>query len=247
MALIICPECNKEVSEKAKICPHCGYPIAADQTINSCQEVTIVEEDLSNQIIINCPETFPSDLRIGQQITNWKFDAALKGIYSQSENTITSIPSGNVQVILHSHGVRIWGGLNTFDIHNSQIISIEKTSSAEIIKTNKSVIGRAVVGNLIMGPLGAIVGGMSGLSTKDKLQVIQYLIINFWDVNTRTPQSILIQCDDSQPISAFINRQQLENNLNTNENRTAEEEHTPIWAIICIIISIRSVIIIIAS
>lgn len=25
MALINCPECNKEISDKAKVCPHCGY------------------------------------------------------------------------------------------------------------------------------------------------------------------------------------------------------------------------------
>lgn len=27
MALIKCPECNKEISNKSKICVHCGYPI----------------------------------------------------------------------------------------------------------------------------------------------------------------------------------------------------------------------------
>ncbi len=27
MALINCPECNKEISDKAISCPHCGYPI----------------------------------------------------------------------------------------------------------------------------------------------------------------------------------------------------------------------------
>ena len=28
MALIHCPECNKEVSDRAEICVHCGYPIS---------------------------------------------------------------------------------------------------------------------------------------------------------------------------------------------------------------------------
>ena len=28
MALIICPECGKEISDQAKVCIHCGYPIA---------------------------------------------------------------------------------------------------------------------------------------------------------------------------------------------------------------------------
>ena len=30
MALITCPECNGQVSDKADVCPHCGYPIAAN-------------------------------------------------------------------------------------------------------------------------------------------------------------------------------------------------------------------------
>lgn len=29
MALISCPECRREVSDKAPACPGCGYPIAA--------------------------------------------------------------------------------------------------------------------------------------------------------------------------------------------------------------------------
>lgn len=30
MALITCPECNGQVSDKAATCPHCGYPVAAN-------------------------------------------------------------------------------------------------------------------------------------------------------------------------------------------------------------------------
>ena len=29
MALMKCPECAREVSDKASVCPQCGYPIAA--------------------------------------------------------------------------------------------------------------------------------------------------------------------------------------------------------------------------
>jgi DNA-directed RNA polymerase subunit RPC12/RpoP len=29
MALILCPECGKEISDKASACPHCGHPIVA--------------------------------------------------------------------------------------------------------------------------------------------------------------------------------------------------------------------------
>lgn len=30
MALINCPECEKEISDKVKNCPHCGYPLTDD-------------------------------------------------------------------------------------------------------------------------------------------------------------------------------------------------------------------------
>lgn len=35
MALIKCPECDKEVSDKASSCPNCGYPINNTISINN--------------------------------------------------------------------------------------------------------------------------------------------------------------------------------------------------------------------
>ena len=43
----------------------------------------------------------------------------------------------------------------------------------ETIEKDKSVIGRAVVGGLLLGPVGAIVGGMSGIGAKKETKVIQ--------------------------------------------------------------------------
>lgn len=234
MALINCPECGKEVSNRAVSCPNCGLPLQNNpQTeLTGKQELVTTENDT---MILSCPE-FPSNLNIGQPITNWSFDSAFKGIYDQSLNVVKNIPSGNAQILLHTHGIRIMIGLFFYPIHNSQIINIQKTTSTEIAKTNKSVIGRAVVGGLIMGPLGAVVGGISGTGTKDKLQINQCVIINFWDIQTRSAQSILILCDNSQPIDAFINRQKKEAQKNIVENRMPEQEHIPIWAILCLAI-----------
>jgi uncharacterized membrane protein YvbJ len=33
MALINCPECNKEISVKVKACPHCGFPFEPSEEI----------------------------------------------------------------------------------------------------------------------------------------------------------------------------------------------------------------------
>ena len=35
MTLIKCKECNKEISDKAKSCPHCGFPIEETQNIEN--------------------------------------------------------------------------------------------------------------------------------------------------------------------------------------------------------------------
>lgn len=32
MALVACPECGRDISDKVKLCPHCGYPLAEDPT-----------------------------------------------------------------------------------------------------------------------------------------------------------------------------------------------------------------------
>lgn len=49
MALITCPECNGQVSDKAATCPHCGYPLPSYQTdsakIEPCVPVTPVEAE----------------------------------------------------------------------------------------------------------------------------------------------------------------------------------------------------------
>lgn len=259
MALINCPECDRSVSDKALTCPGCGLPISSSNinnynnsnkhSIESISEDAFELEQIPKKTLGNeleCP-IFPTDMRIGQQITNWAFDAAFTGIYDQSINSISDIPSGKITVTLHTHGIQMIVGTSFFEIHNSQIISIIKTTSADIIQTNKSVIGRAVAGALIMGPLGAIIGGMSGTGIKSKLGLSQYVVINFWDIDTEEAQSILISCDDAQNIDSFINRQKKEDNKNLEENRIATNQHMPAWMIICIIVIIISIILIISS
>ena len=43
MALIKCPECNKEISDQAKWCVHCGYPLEQD-TIAGIQKLLSVRD-----------------------------------------------------------------------------------------------------------------------------------------------------------------------------------------------------------
>lgn len=53
MALIICPECGKEISDKVKACPHCGYPftLETEQSVsnNAPQQVEVVSVKVNPQ------------------------------------------------------------------------------------------------------------------------------------------------------------------------------------------------------
>lgn len=40
MALIQCPECKKDISDMARACPHCGYPIPIKPPPKMSQEQT---------------------------------------------------------------------------------------------------------------------------------------------------------------------------------------------------------------
>ena len=45
MALIICPECGKTISDKAKFCVHCGYPIEdAENTASTPAEDSVMSD-----------------------------------------------------------------------------------------------------------------------------------------------------------------------------------------------------------
>lgn len=61
----------------------------------------------------------------------------------------------------------------------NKITSAKILTRKEIEEKGKSVVGRALVGTLIAGPLGTIVGGMSGLGTKKKKKNVRYFIINY--------------------------------------------------------------------
>lgn len=59
MALINCPECGKEISDKVKACPHCGYPLveeSIDPSIPKPQQVEVtgvrIDKNKSKKIII---------------------------------------------------------------------------------------------------------------------------------------------------------------------------------------------------
>jgi hypothetical protein len=187
MPLIKCPMCEKDISPNAVSCPNCGEPMKNKK--NEDSKTTLEYPSL------------PINLDIGKQIVNWTYDAVVNGTFEGTGMT-NDIPDGKVSVLLHQYGIKITGRFYSelLRLHNSEIEGISEVSKNEL--TNKSVIGRAVLGGVLTGGLGAIIGGKSGIGTKNIKKY--YLIVNYWDKNSKELKSLSIGCDSSS--KRFIER-----------------------------------------
>lgn len=166
MALIKCPECGKEISDKSTNCIHCGCPL----------------QQIQNQEKVEPFPDLPDNLNIGSQIINWWGDAFLKVRY-YSDIRYTDFTNGNYEIGLHTHGLCISQQYITrLTIHKSQIIDIFEYK--DVVTVDGDVIGNALVGGLIFGAVGAIVGGISGVGKKEVSGNI--ICIKFWDTNTHS-------------------------------------------------------------
>lgn len=70
-------------------------------------------------------------------------------------------------------------GENIAMLSYKQLCGIKTMTESEVHEATKSVIGRAAVGGVLLGPLGAIVGGMSGVGTKKNETKRYFVVINY--------------------------------------------------------------------
>jgi hypothetical protein len=69
-----------------------------------------------------------------------------------------------------------------FEIPVDRIRAAVAFTEQELIEKNKSVVGRALIGTLLVPGLGTIVGGMSGIGTKKKDgKKNHYMVLNYID------------------------------------------------------------------
>lgn len=54
MSLIKCPECKREISDKAIACPHCGYPISNNKNISKTYTVRLEKCGANKVQVIKC-------------------------------------------------------------------------------------------------------------------------------------------------------------------------------------------------
>lgn len=211
--LIACPDCGKQVSRRAPSCPHCGCPVT---------EVIIENFPTESNLL---PPEFPENLSLGN--VPFSMTGFFAALIEEGGSTIAAVSPGPKAVFFHRNGIQIKGmSASTspqlpYNIHYSQIIDAkysDRTSMVKWIEKEKTVIGRAIAGAIVCGPIGAIVGGISGIGKK-KIGNPHYLIVNFWEINDSleaTPQTLLfcgykglgfMKKDDLVNLAKKINKQ----------------------------------------
>ena len=117
---------------------------------------------------------FTSKNKSGNRSVNFSMYDGIPSIRQGTAINVTLDDAANVLSVKERLGKK---GPTTLRL--SQICGIDILTEEEIVEQSKSVVGRAAVGGLLLGPLGALVGGMSGVGSKRKTESKSYVVINY--------------------------------------------------------------------
>lgn len=160
MALIKCPECGKEISDKAIACPHCGFPIEKNSTE---QKKIITDQPMPIQT------TFPqmkcqfcgADNDQGSMYCGYcgkLIDSAEIQQRIQLENLI--LQQKQLQVQQKQFEVQSRIQYQQIQEYNS-MARCPKCGSASLSGHKKGFgVGKAVIGAFAFGPLGLVAGNI---------------------------------------------------------------------------------------
>jgi hypothetical protein len=96
----------------------------------------------------------------------------ISGINFVDKDTMLNLEINENSILIYQKKDNILEKIDIRNIDNAVVMEeLEQTQK------NKSVVGRAVVGGLLLGPVGAVVGGMSGVGNKINSKTNYYLQI----------------------------------------------------------------------
>ena len=69
MALIKCPECGKEISDKAPACIHCDFLLSLVEKQNEPNVTTLKDDDIKESTVNDSPSTSPNGYSLDKKIS----------------------------------------------------------------------------------------------------------------------------------------------------------------------------------
>ena len=178
MALISCAECGHQVSSSAIACPQCGCPINANASVP--------------QPVIKEPK-LPCDLRLVKKSSMFSLTPNMNYGKVAKDGQILGPPPGcRISIDRYEEGLQIFGiGDGITQLHYSQIVAMHHLEAVKVKKEGKSVIGRALLGAVLLGPLGAVVGGVSGVGNKETA-IDGYRLV-YWNTEAKRYDTLSVE------------------------------------------------------
>lgn len=124
--------------------------------------------------------------KLGNRAVNLCF---VDGVESYSKGTAIELSLDDKEECLVMKA-RVFKDKPIVKLNYEQIVAAEVITEKEIIENGKSTVGRALVGGVLLGPLGAIVGGMSGIGNKTKSSKHYFLVVNYKSSNSEEVKAL---------------------------------------------------------
>lgn len=105
-------------------------------------------------------------------------------VFLSHHSGVLGIASQPIELIMHNDDCRLEVRVRFFKkpsvyLPYDKIVGIIKTTQTEIKEKGKSVLGRAALGGVLLGPFGAVIGGISGTGSKKKTTINCVVVINY--------------------------------------------------------------------
>lgn len=192
MALISCPECGSQVSSMAIACPQCGCPISPTEARQSVTTDATYAPQFPEEINFH----FYADA------SGWLTPTSVVGKVMDGSTAFGAHAGGRVTVRRKLEGIWIQGLENDIVlVHHAQIANVNFLPKVAAKEKKKSVVGRALIGGILLGPLGAVVGGMSGVGSSSN--TFDGIAVTYWDMK-RSVYSVLAFESENTGMHSFF-------------------------------------------
>lgn len=178
MALIRCPECGKEISDKAASCPNCGCPVEFDNNENiDTSEISNTTNQIQN-VVNTWIDSYKSTQKVGPVKIDEKHrvfqingtiaqNGKRTGIIGKSFKGLMAVSTFGMSVAaekaLGMGGKKV--GANEWH-EFTDLISYDLIEDDSVVTSGG--VGQALIGGALFGGLGAVAGGITGKRTQKK-------------------------------------------------------------------------------